>query len=183
MASEADGQIDARVVRELLARDKVREVIYRYCRAVDRGDEAGLRACYWPDGTDDHGAIKGPVSAFLDWASGIMPTMERGIHEIHNILLDVEPDGIAAESYFSAYDRRPNADGAMQQMLLKGRYIDWFVEREQEWRILHRLVVFDWFEQLPLPVGSEEERFGARRPIGSRWPNDPVYRWRERIAH
>jgi len=49
------------------------------------------------------------------------------------------------------------------------------VKRGDEWRILNRVVVFDWTEEMPLPPGTEAERFGTRTPIGSAYPGDPVY--------
>lgn len=164
-------------LRDLLAREAVRDVIYLYCRAVDRADEAALRDCYWPDATDDHGAFRGPANVFLDWAATVLPTTKRGIHQIHNILLEVKEDGIAGESYFTAYDLRPDPQGVFHQWLIRGRYLDWFVQREGTWKILNRVVVFDWVEELPQLEGSEEERFGVRQPIGGKHPHDPVYDW------
>ena len=162
-------------IKELIAKDAVRDRLFRYCRAVDRGDLEGLRDCYWPDATDDHGAINGPVENFLSWAADVIPVAKRGIHQMHNIILDIKPEGIASESYFTAYDLRPDEHGNLRQWLMMGRYIDWFIERDHEWRILKRLVVFDWVEELPLFDESEADRFGVRQPIGGRFPDDPIY--------
>lgn len=63
----------------------------------------------------------------------------------------------------------------MQQWDMKGRYIDRFVERDGEWRILNRNVVFDWVEEMPMPKGSEAERFGSKTPIGGLYPMDLIY--------
>jgi hypothetical protein len=165
---------------DLIAKEAVRDRIYRYCRAVDRGDIEALRGCYWPDGTDNHGAFKGPVENFLSWAAKVIPLTKRSIHQVHNIILDVKPDGIEAESYFTAYDLRPDDKGVLHLWLMMGRYLDRFVERDRDWRILNRLVVFDWVQELQQFDESEEERFGLRQPIGGRFPNDPIYsdsRW------
>lgn len=167
--------LDNAALAKLIAKDAVRDVLFRYCRAVDRGDEAGLRACYWPDGTDAHGAMSGPVENFLGWAAKVMPLTRRAIHQIHNILLEVKDDGVLGESYFSAFDMRADNEGVVHNWVMRGRYLDWFVERDGEWRILDRQVVFDWIEERPLFEESEEERFGVRQPIGARWPADPVY--------
>jgi hypothetical protein len=164
---------------ELIDREAIRDCLYRYCRGIDRCDEAALRSAYWPDGTDDHGPYSGSASGFIDWALSVLPAMERNIHQIHNVLIEFRADengaGAAVESYFSAYQRQPGADG-LQQWDLKGRYLDWFVKRDGEWRVLNRTVVFDWVEQMPLPPGTEAERFGKRLPIGGKAPDDPVYR-------
>lgn len=162
-------------LEELLAREAIRDCLYRYCRGIDRVDEAALRSAYWPDGTDHHGPYQGSASGFVDWAMKTLPHIERGIHQIHNILIEFKNDGAAVESYFSAFQRQPGPDGKMQNLNMKGRYIDWFTKREEEWRILNRVVVFDWVEDLPMPEGTEEERFGRMTPIGGRWPDDAVY--------
>lgn len=36
-------------------------------------------------------------------------------------------------------------------------------------------MIYDWVEQMPLLPGSEQERFGKRKPVGGRYPDDPVY--------
>jgi hypothetical protein len=105
----------------------------------------------------------------------VLPHIERGIHQIHNILIEFRDDGAAVESYFTAFQRQPTQRGEMEQVDMKGRYLDWFVRRDDEWRILNRVVVFDWVENMPLPPGTEAERFGNKTPIGAPCPNDPVY--------
>lgn len=159
---------------ELLDREAIRDCLFRYCRGIDRTDEAMLRSAYWPDGTDNHGSYVGSASGFVDWAMRALPTIERGIHQLHNILIEFRPGGAAVETYFSAFQRQAGPDG-MRQWDMKGRYVDWFVKRGDEWRVLNRTVVFDWIEEMPLPPGSEAERFGQRQPIGGRFPDDPIY--------
>lgn len=160
---------------ELADREAIRDCLFRYCRGIDRADEAALRSAYWPDGTDHHGSYVGSAEGFIDWAMSVLPLIERGIHQLHNILIEMRPGGAAVETYFSAFQRQPGPDG-MQQWDMKGRYLDWFEKRDGEWRVLNRTVVFDWVEEMPLPAGTEAERFGKRVPIGGRYPEDPVYR-------
>lgn len=162
-------------VKKIFAKEAIRDCLFRYCRGIDRADEAALRSAYWPDGTDDHGTYQGSAEGFIDWALQVLPCIERGIHQLHNILIEFRTGGAAVESYFSAFQRQPDSTGKMTQWDMKGRYLDWFVEREGEWRILNRLVVFDWVEELPVHSESEAERFGSRKPIGSPHPTDPLY--------
>lgn len=168
-----------RAVEELLAREAIRDCLFRYCRGIDRADAEALRSAYWPDGTDNHGPYQGSAAGFIEWALSMLPQIERGIHQLHNILIEFREGGAAVESYFSAFQRQPGPDGAMHQWDMKGRYLDWFVARDGEWRILHRQVVFDWVVEIPLPQGSEAERFGPRTPIGAPCPADPLYHFFE----
>lgn len=165
---------DARL-QELWDREMIRDCLYRYCRGIDRADEAMLRSAYWPDGTDNHGSYRGSASGFIDWALKTLPVIERGVHQIHNILIELRPGGAAVESYFTALQRQPGREGGLVEWHMAGRYVDWFEKRDGEWRVLDRTVVFDWIEESPPPTGSEAERFGQRQPIGRRWPDDPVY--------
>jgi hypothetical protein len=170
---------DARV-QELLDREQIRDCLYRYCRGVDRDDEAALRSAYWPDATDQHGIYSGDVEGFFQWASRYRKVMTRSLHQVSNILIEFRPGGAAVESYWSAYQisPRPLPDGgwgAIEATTLAGRYADWFEKRNGEWRIARRLVIFDRSETAPAPEGSEAERFGRRLPMGGVYPDDPIY--------
>jgi len=161
---------------ELLDREAIRDCLYRYCRGIDRADETALRSAYWPDGTDNHGPYQGSASGFIDWAMKTLPHVERSIHQIHNILIEFKTGGAAVESYFTALQRQPNQNGIMQNLDMKGRYVDWFTKRGEDWRILNRTVVFDWVEYHPMPKETEAKRFGALTPIGGLYPDDPTYK-------
>ena len=162
---------------ELVARELIRDCLYRYARGIDRADEAALASAYWPGARDCHGAYDGPVEGFIDWARRVWATGARNVHVVSNILIDLDgPDRAHVESYFTAYQRGAGADGVVRQFLLTGRYCDRFEARQGEWRIAERLVVYDWVEEQTPPEADEPTRFGPRQPIGSAFPNDPVYR-------
>lgn len=167
----------------LLDREAIRDCIFRYCRGVDRGDEAALRSAYWPDATDNHGRYSGPVEGFFQWAlSGVKPE-SRNIHQVGNILIEFADEKTAAvESYFNALQRSTSKSGAARQFLLAGRYCDLFRKRRNEWRIAERVVAFDWVEEQAAPEGSEDARFGPRKPVGALLPNDPIYQIRSRAG-
>ncbi|SEI20967.1 SnoaL-like domain-containing protein [Rhizobium tibeticum] len=168
--------MDQASITELLDREAIRDCLYRYCRGIDRADEAALRSAYWPDAHDNHGAYTGSAEGFIRLALGIFKTGPRNVHQIANILIEFSgPSEAAVESYFMALQRGPDKAGEICQMLLCGRYCDLFHKREGEWRIAERTVIYDWFEQQSPPAPPECERFGSRQPIGAPHPNDPVY--------
>lgn len=162
---------------ELLDREAIRDCLYRYCRGIDRADEATLRSTYWPDATDQHGAVSsGPAEGFIQAALKVFATGPRNIHVVSNVLIEFRnPTEAAVESYFLALQRATGKDGNVNQVLLAGRYCDLFTKRGEEWRIADRLVVYDWVDQQEPPAGSEAERFGPRQPIGAPYPHDPVF--------
>ena len=166
---------DARLT-ELLDREAIRDCIYRYCRGIDRADEAALRSSYWPDATDRHGPYSGPVEGFFQWALEVFKTDARNVHQVSNILIEFQGATTAAvESYFSALQRGTGKDGVVRQFLLAGRYCDRFEKRDGAWRVARRIVAYDWVEEQRVPDSSEEARFGPRQPIGARFPDDAVY--------
>lgn len=169
--------MDQTKIAQLIDREAIRDCLYRYCRGIDRADEAALRSAYWPDALDNHGAYCGPAEGFIQFALGVFKTGPRNIHQVTNILIEfINSAEAAVESYLTALQRAPDNDGDVRQTLLCGRYCDLFHKREGEWRIAERTVVYDWIEEQIPPAILEAERFGPRRPVGAPHPDDPVYR-------
>jgi hypothetical protein len=168
--------MDSAKLQELVDREAIRDCLYRYCRGIDRADEAALRSAYWPDAHDRHGAYVGPAEGFIEMARAVFKTGPRNIHQITNVLIEFDGAASAAvESYFTALQRGPDREGVTRQVLLCGRYCDRFEKRGEEWRVADRVVVYDWVEEQAPPAASEDDRFGPRQPIGSPVPADPVY--------
>ncbi len=161
-------------VDELLDREAIRDCLYRYCRGVDRVDEALLRGVYWPDATDHHGGYSGSADGFITFALKALRATEPGTHQMHNILIEFRPGGALVETYFSAWQQLPTADG-FRYSHQRGRYVDWFEQRGGEWRVAARTVVFDHVEGQPTPPGTRAERFATAQPMGQPFPDDPVY--------
>lgn len=163
-------------VAQLVDREAIRDCIYRYCRGVDRADEAALGGAYWPDATDQHGPYSGPVEGFFEWAKGIFDSGARNVHTVGNILIEfVEPGEAIVESYFLALQRGPGSDGEVRQFMIAGRYCDVFQQRDGEWRVFRRVVAYDWVDEQVAATEPELKRFGPRLPLGARFPHDPIY--------
>ncbi len=168
--------MDEARLMQLLDREAIRDCIYRYCRGIDRADEAALRSSYWEDAHDCHGAYNGSAEGFIGLALEVFKTGPRNVHQVSNILIEfTAPDVAVVESYFNALQRGPDREGVMRQFLLAGRYCDRFEKRAGEWRVADRVVAYDWVEEQTPPSASEGERFGARRPVGAAFPQDPIY--------
>ena len=160
----------------LTAREAIRACLYRYCRGIDRCDEAALRSSYWPDATDRHGPYSGSANGFIDWALAKLKESGRVIHTIGNISIELRGAEAAVESYFQAFQVDADAQGKERETFLVGRYIDRFERRGAgEWRVAARTVAYDWIREAAAPVGTEAERFGVRQPNGGRFPDDPWY--------
>ncbi|AOI91941.1 nuclear transport factor 2 family protein [Burkholderia pseudomultivorans] len=170
-------EVSNQAVQDLLDREAIRECLYRYCRGVDRRDEAALRATYWPDATDRHGPYQGSATGFCDWVLDVLRTPRRGVHLIGNIMIELHGDQALAESYFHAVqeDRQVVPD-TVTEVSLYGRYIDRFEKRHGEWKVAARTVVYDWSRSTPVADPTETGMFGtARRPLGAHCPHDALY--------
>jgi hypothetical protein len=183
-------------LQQLLAKQAITEVIYRYCRAIDRMDEALLRSVFHPDSRHSHfyeGPSSDPSRAdseeqagdFVRFAFGLLSTYSRTHHQLGNTLIDFEDDSHAgAETYFTAFHLvRPRSDplsGAQafdneMDYFVGGRYIDRFECREGEWKIVHRTGMTDWVRIEP----SSSQGFAdiPEATVGKRAPDDMICRF------
>jgi len=174
-----------RLLDETASRQQIMQVCHRYCRALDRVDEALLRSVFHPDSTHDHNTFQGSSADFCGFAIDLLHQLERTQHHLGNVLVEVRGDVAASEAYFMAYHRL--AEGVSgpgmferedistaQDVFVGGRYIDRFERRDGEWRIAHRTGVHDWETWQPaserfLPLMAPSGR-------GRRDRDDPAYR-------
>jgi hypothetical protein len=126
---------------DVAAHLEIQQVLYRYCRAVDRGDAALLESVYHPGAIDNHGAFHGTGAEFAAMLVPLMDASPRvGQHHITNILIDLTGDEADVEGYFMAL--HPAPDGS--HIPVNGRYLDRFERRDGRWAITERTVVVDW---------------------------------------
>lgn len=165
----------AQPLQDLLDREAIRDCLYRYCRGIDRCDEAALRSAYWEDATDCHGAWNGSAAGFIDHALPRLRAGGRRVHQVSNVLIELHGDVAAVESSFIAL--QATAAQPTLATFLCGRYVDRFERRGGEWRVLARTVVYDWIEERTRPELTQDDAalFGPRQPVAGAAPQDPVY--------
>jgi hypothetical protein len=144
-------KVNDRSVATALNREAIRDVIARYCRAVDRCDAELLRTCYHLDGHDRHGRFAGSVSEFVDWVIGVLQTTSLATqHAVSTIYIELDDETAWVESTFTAMHVRHDAERAPTFMdTFWGRYVDRFECRDGSWAIASREVVYDWSERRP----------------------------------
>lgn len=159
----------------LLAERAITRVLCSYSRAADRFDLELMRACYWPDGTDDHGSYNGGLDGFIEFVGPALQRFERTSHFLGNMLIDVDltANVARAETYAVAYHRFKDADGQPTDMTAGLRYVDRFERRGGEWRIARRVCAFEWRRTDPVsPVGGS---FADTYVRGMRGADDIVH--------
>lgn len=168
-------------VDTMLARQDIHDVMMRYARGIDRGDEALLTSCYWDDAVEVHGpAYSGAAIPYVKGAAARMrknkPVMQHFIGNVH-----IEFDGADTawvESYILTFARFPK-DGEPWDTLTGARSHDKFVRRDGEWRILHRRAVFDWNRDQRSSETWCMGLFDTAHPdmvMGAKGPEDLTYR-------
>lgn len=163
----------------LIDKDQIREVILRYCRALDRQDLDLLRSLYHPGATEDHGAYKGPAAGFADHVLGVLKThYELLRHSVSGMIIEVDGPSALAETSFDAgcILHRRTEDGKRQVRVHCGRYLDRFEKRDGVWAIMHRVVVKDYIEVRTISDAPDGY------PLARNDKEDLVYRMREGVS-
>ena len=170
-------------VTALRDKEAIRGVIHRYCRAADRCDLEAFKACYWPDGFDDHGFFGGNAWEFCDYVSPILRKIESSVHAITNTIIDIKDETAFCESQWSVVHRLRDGDGLFDYWH-QGRYLDIFEKRDGEWRIKCRVAVSDadrlirtkdFRRIMDAAAGPDQRPAENQLPRGARFPADPVY--------
>jgi hypothetical protein len=183
-------------LQEVVDRQKIYDVLTRYCRALDRCDVELMKSVYWEDGFDDHGVFAGNAQAFAEFIiREIQEWFEVTMHAIMNVHMEFDGDKAYTEAYLFAYhrvkaDRRKIEDvfgatylrqfvgegePAPQDFFFGGRYVDRLEKRNGIWRIAKRTVVMDWNRSEPTRSLWDEGMFSVLKTHGTRDRTDPVY--------
>lgn len=171
-------------LQRLIDKDEIRDVMARYCRGVDRADWDLVRSTYHTDAYDDHGDYKGGVDGFIAFAKSRTGGATQVMHFLGECLIEFASPAMAiAETYFfTAHTLGPEAQrqyGATGksgpvQLSHYGRYVDRMEQRDEVWRIAHRIVVFE----------TTRLALGEVPPIKPDWAGhrrdreDPIFRMR-----
>jgi SnoaL-like domain len=158
-------------LQQLLDKQACAEVMMTYCRAIDHLDEVLLRSVFFPDSYHRHG-FEGPSTDpsrpsrpgkpgdFVAYALGVLNTHTRTHHQLGNVFIEIEADGVTAytEAYFTACHRMrakgdpkaaTNAYDTEMDFRVGGRYMDRMEKREGVWKIAYRVGITDWMRTDP----------------------------------
>lgn len=147
--------LDPNRLARFVDQQDIRDVVYRYCRGIDRRDFELVRSCYHPDATDDHGDFRGGVDDFIAYARGALQRYESTMHFVGNVLVEPHGDRARSESYVVAYHRLAAGATKPQRDFNVGlRYVDDFERRDGQWRIAARVCMFNWSHVDPVAPGG-----------------------------
>jgi hypothetical protein len=139
-------------------RAEIRDVMYRWCRAIDRLDYEAMRSVYHPDAHDNHGPghYEGDVTGLIEWIRSRHGSIPFCLHSLSNMLIEfagpdiaiVETNIMTAQQYPEDGDPVVKLSGNREpgkpvSMIAFARYADRFERKEGRWLIQHRVVIMD----------------------------------------
>ena len=162
-------------VDDLVAKQAITEMIYTYCRALDRMDLELAHTVWHPDGTADYGAsmFQGTGAGFIDWVWVQHAAMFAHSHQITNVLIEVDGDRAGSEAYVTAALRlAADDDGQAVEIVSRGRYVDTWSRRDGRWAIDHRRFAEDFTSSASVPAMESPD---AAVRTARRDRDDPSY--------
>jgi hypothetical protein len=138
-------------LKALLNRDAIRDCIVRLARGEDRRDAALITASYWHDSISDYGVFLGSFDEYLAWVVPGSPAIPVTQHILGQSVIDVNGDTASAETHVTSY-HRVIMGNEERDTVIGGRYLDRLQQREGHWRIAHRIMLYDWFQDFGVSV-------------------------------
>jgi hypothetical protein len=153
---------DTGMIEALAARQQITDLIYRYCRSVDRLDIPLGHSIWHEDATADYGAqvYQGNGRGVIDHICAQHLHTLHHSHQVSNILIELDGARAASESYVTA-SLRVRRGMTLMQMTVWSRYIDRWSRRNGRWALDHRLTVRD-FDEIREVVPMQEHEVGRR---------------------
>lgn len=152
--------IDQYSPERIADRLQIQDVIYRWCRSVDRLDREAMLDVFHPDAFDSHGPYIGPVDGLVAWIFERHKPITFSSHFIGNMLIEfASPDVALVESYVRTIQHYPahaksqlsqltggaqGGDDQATDMFTSSRYLDRMERRNGVWKIAHRTLIQDW---------------------------------------
>lgn len=163
----------------LLDRLAIADVMARYCRGIDRTDEALVRSCFTADATDQHGTFSGTVDEFVTWAFGLLQKYDATMHLIANHLAEINGDQAVAETYGIAFHRSEDPD-PKRNLTVGFRYIDRLEKTNGEWKIAQRVATTEWVQAKP---ADSHWPIPSNSAVGHRSPDDVVFQFLNQLRN
>jgi len=156
------------------AEKQIADCLLSYTRGIDRLDPDAILAAFHPGAL-----LEGyQVDALVPIEDFALPVVERlrkryssTQHRLSNTKIDFNDDGAIAESYILAYHVQPADEDSPERLwTFSGRYIDYFEDRDGQWRIAKRFLRADWTR-----IETIDEKMPNKFISGSRDKDDPIY--------
>jgi hypothetical protein len=156
-------------LQDVADRQAITDLIYRYCRSVDRLDIPLGHSIWHQDGYADYGAAvyQGDGRGVIDHICAQHRHTLHHSHQVSNIIIDLDGDRAGSESYVTAALRVRRGE-QLKHMMVWGRYIDQWSRRDGRWGLDKRISIRDFDEVRDVTAIYEHN-------TGRRDRSDPSY--------
>jgi hypothetical protein len=156
-------------LQDVADRQAITDLIYRYCRSVDRLDIPLGHSIWHQDGYADYGAAvyQGNGRGVIDHICAQHRHTLHHSHQVSNIIIDLDGDRAGSESYVTA-SLRVRRGEQLKHMMVWGRYIDQWSRRDGRWGLDKRISIRDFDEVRDVTAMYEHD-------TGRRDRSDPSY--------
>jgi len=137
-----------KAIQSLLAKQAIYELSCQYMRGLDRHDQKLLQSLFFADAYCEYGFINSSASEFIDYAITALKGHHANHHMIGNVLIELDGAEAFGEVYFNAY-HKVKVDDAFEDILIAGRYLDRYEERDGVWKMTYRSERVDWSHSRP----------------------------------
>ncbi|TAL00312.1 MAG: nuclear transport factor 2 family protein [Rhodospirillaceae bacterium] len=160
---------DTEALKAVADRQAITDLIYRYCRSMDRID-AELGYTIWHENAVvDYGeeVYRGSGRGFIDFVCGQHRHLLTHTHQVTNIIIELDGNRAGSESYVTATLRMMQGN-QLKQITNWGRYVDQWSCRDGRWGIDKRVAIRDFDEIRDVTAMNNLDR-------GRRDRSDPSY--------
>jgi len=144
---------------EIVAHHRIRKLLAALARGEDRRDGAIISDCFWPDATVDFGIFAGSFDEYLSWVVPGADSIPVTLHTLGQSLIQLRGGSAAAETHVTAYHRIDFGE-ADHDVMLVGRYLDRLEQRDGQWRIARREMMYEWTRDLGVSVDWSQGLMG-----------------------
>lgn len=138
-------------VSEIADRLEIAHQLAAYARAMDRCDHALGYSVFHENAPADYGTMyQGTGSGFVDFALEAHKGLLVHNHQISNVLIELDGDRAASETYVTMMARIDAGDGVLHDMRSIGRYLDRWEKRDGGWRIAQRQYLHGFDDMWPV---------------------------------
>jgi hypothetical protein len=155
-------------IQPIADRQAITDLIYRYCRSMDRIDESLGYSIWNENAVADYGEFyQGSGRGFIDFVCAQHRKVLTHSHQMTNIIIELDGDRAGSESYVTAVLRVMMGE-KLKQLTVWSRYIDQWSRQDNRWGIDKRIAIRDFDEisdVVPMSTSS----------VGRRDRSDPSY--------
>ncbi len=177
------------------AHREISDVVYRFCRAVDRSDLDAIAPLFHDNAVDNHAFYEGDVPGLVEWLRNRHRNILHASHNVSNLLIEwADPDRALVESRVIVCIRYNPEGGAafakaaglslavnrFVDVLSFARYIDVFERRDGQWKIASRTGVPE--QSLFFEVADGTDITSPITILPRRDQNDLVFRLRRELG-